>query len=771
MIVNSKFFGINVVKKNVMVDDVAENHLLTVISYFMRHSVLSLSSCSIFSSFPLIIISSFSRIYFYRVNPSNAYVWDYANVEFINRGVAFSRAAGDNSDLLDVITTKVVEGEDTYVKYFNKSGNGEITVSAAVNDAQNVVGRNKHNIAALKLKNGQSNWTVSDYVSIEPIRIDAILVDSAKMTANRDEVKTFYNRTKALTSKSDETDKFVKEFCPLGDPANVQMKYDKSLDLSTLPGLFSAQEEKYLKELGFTGTYYRFSKPETYKSNDAQGTNQQWFVQLDGTVLSANAKNLTSGLTPAIGRTPVVRVDAFILDNAGVERMLGSAYIKVEITRNDPVTPGDKDKDPYTHNLVEKDYEYHELGATATEINQMKWEDVNNLIYGQTGLTSNTFWDYYGGENKEYEVTVTTTEKNGNVKAINTGKAKADQPYTITQEGITCETTLGSGDTQTSNISFGVDNKVKTENTYKDIDGKGAEYVVTITIPSNDKKVRGNVVLVQKFYVREDCKGYEYNPNYYAGTVDNKPNVVVAKGKIVDDKWKLEMNISEVFKMINGKNVFEYYNTAVKNVTAIKFSLDPEKQDGVKYEDVATPDVNGLISLDKPLEEAYKFASMKYVLTLVNGETCEFAFNVQFLNPFRGTRGGSVELNGTVSGTVTAPTAQEVRVNDVDGKAIYEWDEDAKALGLTELATDTYKVGKPTVKYDFDKSAKDYKNFTDNLDPKATFEIDETTGEITYVNLGAQLQPSYTFDVIVTITFDQLSVVKCAIPFTIKGSK
>lgn len=702
----------------------------------------------------------------YRVNPSDAYVWDYAQVAFINRGVS-SRAAGDNLNLLNILTTTVKDGDKDAVKYLTKSAAGEITVSATVN-AQNMIS-SKHDIAALQLMNGQTNWTISDYVSIEPVKINCALVDSAYMKAHPGTVQTFYNRTKAITKAADETDAFIKQFCPLSAAANVQMKYDKTLDLRELPGLYSASRHKFIAELGFKSMSYKFSLPASYKSNDAQGTDQQWFVQLDGTVLSANSKNLTNGFTPAIGRTPVVRVDAFMLDNAGVERLMGSAYIKVEIVRNDPVTPDQEDKDPYAYSLPVKEYEYHALSATPALINQMLWTDVNNQIYGATGLTSNTFWNYYGGANKEYEVKVTTTAQNNSTVTVGQGTARADQPFSLTRDGITCETTLGSGDTQTSNISFKVDNKVKTENTYKDVDGKGAQYVVTLTIPSNNIKVKGDVVVKQVFYVREDCKSFDFNPNYYAGTVDGKTNVVVTKGKEVSGVWKLEMNISEVFKMIDGKNIFQYYNT-INNVTAINFSLNPNPQSGISYQNVTTPNVNGLIALTAPLTTAYKFAGMKYDLVLVNGEKCEFFFNIQFLNPFVGTTGKAISLNGNATGEQIVQSAPSVLVNDVNGKAIYLWNSTANALDLTDIALNTYKLTRPTVTYGFDTASQAYKDFTSQLDPAAVFEIN-ADGQITYDNLGAQLQPSYTFYVIATVTFNNLSEVKCLIPFTIQGKK
>ena len=115
-----------------------------------------------------------------------------------------------------------------------------------------------------------------------------------------------------------------------------------------------------------------------------------------------NSKNLTDGLTPAIGRTPVVRVDAFMLDNAGTSRMVASSYIKVEIVDEIVTPPSQQDKPDLAYPMTDKFYEYHALKAANTVIGSMDWTDVNNKIYGRAGLTSSTFWNYYGGASDEY---------------------------------------------------------------------------------------------------------------------------------------------------------------------------------------------------------------------------------------------------------------------------------------------------------------------------------------------------------------------------------
>ena len=93
--------------------------------------------------------------------------------------------------------------------------------------------------------------------------------------------------------------------------------------------------------------------------------------------------------------------------------VVSSSYIKLSITANDP-GPG-KDADPITADISStKQYEYHALksGTMSTVAGEMDWRAVNNVLYGKTGLTSQTFWNYYGGDANTYEVKVTTKEQN-----------------------------------------------------------------------------------------------------------------------------------------------------------------------------------------------------------------------------------------------------------------------------------------------------------------------------------------------------------------------
>ncbi len=698
----------------------------------------------------------------YRISPQDAYIPAEATGKFLNR-VVTSRAEGDNYTLLNVAGLEI-EGANA---------SGVLNVKATYNKTAATAAAGGNDIAAFQLWNGQTPFT-TDYIAASSSAVDAVIVNPEE-TKKANAAVTYYERTKAITGDKAESSAFIQSMVKLSDPANVQMLYNGTLDINSIIDLYSTTKSNFLTNLDFDGISYAISLPGEYLATDAQHTNQQWFVTLsDEGVLSVNSKNLTDGLTPAIGRTPVVRVDAFMLDNAGTSRMVASSYIKVEIVDEIVTPPSQQDKPDLAYPMTDKFYEYHALKAANTVIGSMDWTDVNNKIYGRAGLTSSTFWNYYGGASDEYEVEISVIEKNGNKKVLNptNNKATANNTFSLTQDGISCEVTLGSNATTTSDIKFMVNNKVKTENTYKDVNGQGAEYTITITIPSDNVKSKGNVVVTQKFYVKEDCTPYEYNPNYYAGTttVGNETlPYVITKGKQTAAGWKLQMNISEVFKMINGKSIYSYYNT-INNVTAINFALRAG-QTGVAMTDVTTttPQTQD-VALTAALVGQTKVVVVDYDVTLVNGEKCEFAFAIQFNNPFKSGKLEGLVLDGNAIGSVTVEAEPEVNVVDLANNAIYNWSEEAEALVLSETATGVYKLtdAMMNVKYAFKKNSA-YDTFKGQLAPDATFEVDENTGVITYDNLGATLIPSYNLVVEATITVENVSVVVCEIPVLVKG--
>ncbi|MDE5752150.1 MAG: collagen-like protein, partial [Duncaniella sp.] len=416
----------------------------------------------------------------YRVNPNNAYIDEAAFAAFVGRNIQISRAAGDVAKVLKPVALDI--------------NAGEANVKARINKTQ-LSTTGEKNIVALQLWNGQ-DVTTSDYTYVETKWTNAVIVDSAAMN-NPNTVVYFYNRTKAIVGTNGETSDFIKQFCPLNAPTNekAELVYndEAGLDLNKLPGLYSTEQSTWLKDLGFNSMTYKFTLPKEYKANDAQGTNQQWFVELTAdNHLVVNKKNLTDGLTPAIGRTPVVRVDAYLEDNEGTSRMVASAYIKVNILpkkAEEPVEKGD-----ITTDLKGKKINYNSLTSAWSDVNQMPWTEVNNAIYGKTGLTSENFWKFYGVPSYYANIAITAKEKGKVVNVIEPRNfyANSSTPWFVDEKGIRVEALLGNRETQTANIKFQVNNHVKTQYTYDegdmDNDGimDGAEYTVTITIKSKD---------------------------------------------------------------------------------------------------------------------------------------------------------------------------------------------------------------------------------------------------------------------------------------------
>ena len=699
----------------------------------------------------------------YRLNPSDAYLGEKTPIAYINRTpkVTSRALAADAQNLLNNAGYEIKDGILT----------GKVTVNA-----QNLMrGYDSEgttvNTAAIQLWPGQSAYT-SDYIYINSEEIVPLIANRNKTEAGQNAV-VFYPRVKedriaAITEEIKENDAFIKQFVALGATKNVEMQYNKSLNLNEIVGLYTNEKKDYLESLGFEGISFKFSLPKEYKATDAQKTNQQWFVELEEGVLKANAKNLVNGLTPAIGRTPVVRVDAFMLDNAGVERLIASSYIKVDIVKEPTTpTPDPEELAPYVDTIgATKEFEYHALKDAdhATTISEMPWTNINNILYGRSDLSAETFWNEFGGTNDEFDVKLTVTNKSGLEEELYNQTHRAGATTSANIDGVKATILLNNGPQTTSNIKISVYNTVKTENTYKDVDGKGAHYTMTITINADNKYARKGFVLKQEFFVREDCKSFEYNPLYYFNTFVGEngysmDNAIVVKGQLsTTNTWEMSTVISEHFKKIEGKDIFNYFST-INNVNTLVFNW-AEGVDGVSP--VGAQNADFTVKLVDPMFERYDSKNMTYKTTLVNGEACNFNYNIVFINPFKAGKDANVDVNGNEVGTVTADLSKKVLVVDDKNATIYDHS------GLSSKAKNDYKVAAPTVAYAFDAENADYKTITEQMSNASKLEVDPATGKFTWMNQGSTLTKDYKLPVIVTVTFDGLSVVKQTIYVTLK---
>ena len=480
---------------------------------------------------------------------------------------------------------------------------------------------------------------------------------------------------------------------------------------------------------------------------------------------------------------PIVRVDAFVMDNSGNRRMVASSYIKLEITRT--VVSEDDKEDVEVLIDTDQSFNYASLRAAATEVGQMPWERFNNEVYGNSNIsmTVGEFWSNY---QSTYDIELYVTE-NGRQQRLNRWSAMAGEASVSSSNGVDINVTLTNDQTQTSSIYVGVNNEVKTDLTYDNVDGKGAEYEVRITLRSNNRKAYPYVVLSQTFYVKDNLQAFTYNPLYYHETYtdldDNKTvtnDNVVVKGQLVNNVWSMSTSIAEHFERINGEDVFQYGVTG--NYTGISFGWAP----GVTGVDLSeTVDgTTGVVTaatanLTEGMTNRDEVKEMTYDVTYVNGETKTFSYHIVFQNPFVGTTGEGVDLNDGI-GENSVSVVEQVRVIDTDnGSAIYAALDWSNRLVLSAKATDTYKLSEDivSVSYAFVRDAA-YTEIISNITAGSRLEVlneDNTdglaAGTVIWENEGAQLTHSYNLTVIATVTFEDLSTVTCEIPVVLGANR
>mgnify|MGYP006914184536 CR=1 FL=1 len=157
---------------------------------------------------------------------------------------------------------------------------------------------------------------------------------------------------------------------------------------------------------------------------------------------------------------------------------------------------------------------------------------------------------------------------------------------------------------------------------------------------------------------------------------------------------------------------------------------------------------------------------MNYQVTLNNDETCDFNYNVVFVNPFVAGSSNLVTIDGNARGKNTCETMPQVLVvdNSKPAKTIYSYNSNDKELALSSVATDTYKLTKDIVSVTFEPVKNDVWNqFTSQLTAGSTLEVDETTGQVVWQNEGTTLAKDLEFTVKAIVTFEDLSVVTCNI--------
>ena len=701
----------------------------------------------------------------YRLNPTNAYV-NGAVAQFVNRGltVKSENAFADNNNLLNVVNTTYGQSGDVKVKStYNKSGK-ELDKD--------------HDIAALQVWAGQ-NPVTSDYISVYNVDLSAVIANVPVAVVG--EYATYRNKSAYPSTvyivpedaSKGAVDAWVKDCVDNVGEGNGAwskvfhyLKYDGQLDLKPLVGLYSntVNYYDYFVNLGFTGISYEFSKPGYYLADDDKKTNQQDYITLTDGVVKVNPEYLTS----AIGRTPVILVKAYALDNFGVKTLVRQAMIKLQITLEE-VQPDDKNDNNITISEA-KQYDYRTLTSSFDVlVGDMDWTRVSKEVYDLEGLTSANFWNYYGGDNDTYEVQVTVGGKELYSEHLN----RNTEMY-VSQKGIMTNVNLNNNGQETSYIKVAVNNSIKTQHTY----ANGADYKVVITIKSDNKKVHGDFVFTQEFSVVDNCRQYTFNPLYHFtqnsvwGNVSDANDIIVVKGQLnANNAWEMSSVVSEHFANNDaGENIFTYYNKDeyVTNVKSIEFNWTVQPDDEVTPAGVHSSDFT--VALAKELDTDYIVKNMTLTQTLVNGEECATNYDVIFVNPFKAGASEPLAVYANGVGAQKLSVKPEVLVIDNEDDAIYKYDAKAGDLALTAKAINEYKVAAPSVSYAFDTTGDDYKTVVGNMSAGSVLDVD-ADGNFVWKNEGATLTKDYVVNVIATVTFEDLSIVKCVIPVKLSATK
>lgn len=737
----------------------------------------------------------------YRLNPTDAYVGG-AKYAFINRDIQVAR--GVEGDKVTLLNEEGVALKDA----------GQVDVNATFNyTAYN--GRADVNFAALQVWAGQ-NPVTSDYIATFYEDVYPCIIHPAhdKVPAHHN----YYHRYASL--KAGEDHGFLIDFVgEVGDaqyPAHFYYSYndENALDLMPEVLLYECDRDKSFADLGFTGISYKFSLPKEYLADDDDNTNQQAFINVteDGKVTinknGAWVNKETGSLEPAEGRTPVVRVDAYMTPNkkngkAGEAQVVASAYIKIEITAKAmPVTP----MDPMPDNIVSIDdaasFDYRKLTAQWTELGHMTWERVNSDLYGAEKLNAISFWEKYGGVNDVYYVTV--VENNTKTTILDAVECKTNETVTLVAGGIQTVVNLNNVGTQSSFVKVSANNLVKTQHTYG---GDAANYTVSIRIKSEDVYHHGAYVLTQNFSVADSCPDYNYNERSYlsdaeklaaqfagnktfaeaivaAHTATGVKDAILVKGDIVGDSWVIRALASETFAVTaNDDTIFDYYAT-LANVNDVVFAWYDAT---VKYnagtagevahwaEATATPaggnadmvvPVNAMSAANdgdfyyevvKTMYKNFFVKTMNLTQELVNGEECGQTYNVVFVNPFYG------ELVDTTPVKIFGNTPGDQKVNVCDKvviKEIYNNGTIATWSGAQFVVADNiFAVATGDVvytKFEWNKTKGDYKAFED-ADQNAFTEklvLTATNGDIKWNNYDTALSQAYNLWVTATVTVE-----------------
>lgn len=629
----------------------------------------------------------------FRLNPNNASIegWDWSIID----RKAVTRAEGDNvNDLLAINEIS--------------RGDGEMIVS--LKSKKSIADLNEDEIAIFAL-NGTNTANGNNIAS-----------DYAKVTS--EDLKNF-----AIVNESMPREFVTKYAYPTTEPQvntdrnDAELVYTESIDLNTLAWTWAKDIDSYhgvmLEDLDIDGLTYEFSKPEKYLGSDGI-TNQQEFVNLDGSIVTVN-----DYATAAIGRTPIFLVKALV--NGTV---VATGYIKLEIVKSAPEP--DKPDEILTVDCGTINYGDIVDGKVIAELD---WTRVNKF-YSKYGLTAETFGKLYN------DAEITKTETGVNM----VGDAWMNNQTTTAPATIT----------MTDKVAvMGLQEAVRTaEITFKTKEGV-------------DKTKYPNVVVRFTYTIKDTTVFPTLNDDYRIDVNGDgvKDNVVKVKGQLEGSKWAMVSGIKEHFtEYLNGykrsANHYDLYATLVAGQTGAE--ITPAKTTSGNQAQGKETVMAQEIKLTTELINAYKDYAVNFNVRLANGEDTTYTYTVRFERPY------TVKVSDVVLETLLA----EASTDELSKKVVIYGPQGEKVYENGVVTAD----GKNTYKFDQSGYSIEYKDLTGSTeDTWASFggnlKLDKTTGKISWYNQGTALQKDKLAHSNVVVTIPDVAVIEAEGNIIVKKSK
>lgn len=628
----------------------------------------------------------------FRLNPNNANIegWEWS---IIDRKVV-TRAEGDNvNDLLAISEVS--------------RGDGEMIVS--LKSKKSIADLNADEIAIFAL-NGTNTANGNNIAS-----------DYAKVTS--EDLKNFaiINPTEAPEFIFDAANEYPTDVKNIKE-TDANLVYTESIDLKTLVWTWAkdalAAPNTTLEKLNIDGLTYEFSKPEEYLGSDGT-TNQQEFVNLDGSIVTVNDYT-----TAAIGRTPIFLAKALV--NGTV---VATGYIKLDIVESAPAE--DKEDEVLTVACGTINYQKLDAISANTKVNALAWQVVNQF-YSKYGLTAETFHTNYN------EPTAS------DIKA---------------ETGVVLTNNWWDNGSATSSDAATID---INPTTVKVVELLGKEREATITFTSKNKKVYPNVVVKFTYTIADDITFPTLNKDYL---VAGEKDMVEVKGRVEtvngNKEWKMVSGIKEHFTEYLANYKLAANHT---NMYAELPLVGGQIQSGADITTNTSSEVYTAKKQDIALTQALTTPSRDYVvnfnIVLANGEVQTMEYKVRFSTPFEVSI-NAVELK-TLASPTTADLAKAVVIKGVANEVIYE------KGALVAKNAEAYAITNAnyfSMVYGLSGSDSDsWESFGNRL-------TIANNGTITWNNEGALLQNNKIATSEATVTAGTIAVIKATGKVTVLSSE